>query len=168
MPSGLPGLPPTLDLAVTAPKGVLAVESKLTESLSTHEAVCADSYGAPMEKGSASWRADYRALRVDPRRYRYLDAAQLLKHYVGLRHTVPTGAITLVYLWWEPSNANQLAPFACHAAEVRDFVSRVEDRRLRLLAMPYPQLWKQWEEPVSPTWLRDHVATLRQRYDLSL
>lgn len=32
-----------------------------------------------------TWRAEYERLSEDPRRYRFLDAAELVMHYLGLR-----------------------------------------------------------------------------------
>ena len=48
--------------------------------------------------------------------FRRRDAYQLIKHYLGLRHTYPMRPLTLIYLFWEPTNAVDLAIFGAHRA----------------------------------------------------
>ena len=45
------------------------------------------------------------SLRAEPEQYLFLDAAQLVKHYLGLNHTYPLKRRVLVYLYWEAANA---------------------------------------------------------------
>jgi transposase len=47
-----------------------------------------------------------------------LDSYQLVKHYLGLVSTYPERALTLVYLYWEPRNADREPVFGAHRAEV--------------------------------------------------
>jgi hypothetical protein len=167
-PSGLRGTPPTLDCLVDGP-AVLAVESKCTEIFQTHEAKFSTAYG-PAVAGLAhpSWRAEFERLIEDPRRYRFLDAAQLIKHYLGLRRRFTDRRVTLAYLYWEPSNAKELAACAVHAAEVDEFSGRVADRQLAFVPMPYRLVWDEWAATSQPTWLQEHVAALRGRYDIAV
>jgi hypothetical protein len=91
--TGLRGTPPTLDFLVDGPE-ILAVESKLLETLSRHVACFKDGYADAMKPLHPSWRKEYGRLAEDPTRYRYLDAAQLIKHYLGLRATYPGRSVT--------------------------------------------------------------------------
>jgi Protein of unknown function (DUF429)/Restriction Endonuclease associating with ARP len=167
-PSGLRGTPPTLDCLVDGPE-VLAVESKCTEIFQTHEAKFSAAYGpAVAELAHPSWRAEFERLIEDPRRYRFLDAAQLIKHYLGLRRRFTDRRVTLAYLYWEPSNANALAACAVHAAEVEEFSRRVADRRLTFVPMSYRRVWDEWAATSQPTWLQEHAAALRGRYDMAV
>ncbi len=43
--------------------------------------------------------------------YRHLDAAQLIKHYLGLPNTFPGRDVTLLYLFWEPADAADFPGF---------------------------------------------------------
>ena len=56
-----------------------------------------------------------------PRSYLWLDAAQLVKHAFGLAYTFPDRPVTLIYLFWEPSNPEAYPIFAEHRAEVDRF-----------------------------------------------
>lgn len=53
----------------------------------------------------------FKSLQQSPRQYRYLDAAQLVKHYLGLKHSYPAKTRVLMYLYWEPTNADTLEEF---------------------------------------------------------
>ena len=97
--------------------------------------------------------------------YRFLDAAQLLKHYLGLKNTFPTAArIVLMYVWWEPSSAGSLPIFAQHRAEVASFGEGLADPQILFHAESYPELWARWEQQTKPAWLPEHVENLRRRY----
>jgi len=153
---------------LTGPR-ILAVESKCVETFKTHEAHFAPAYRQVLHRlADATWRAEFDRLIEDPRRYRFLDAAQLFKHYLGLRNQFPHRPITLAYLYWAPTNAADVAPCAIHAAELREFASCMNDPRVQFVGMSYAQVWDDWSGEGRPGWLREHVAALRQRFDLSI
>ena len=167
-PTGLRGTPPTLDCLV-AGQHVLAVESKCTETFAAHEAAFRGAYDEVVASlAHPTWRAEYMRLVEDPRRYRFLDAAQLIKHYLGLRRRFTDRPVTLAYLYWEPSNAPDIAACLVHAAELAEFAGRVADPRVRFVGMSYSTLWKDWEQTDRPAWLRDHVTALRHRYEVNI
>lgn len=145
---------------------MLAVESKCTECFEAHEAAFTPAYeGLVAELADPIWRAEYDRLIEDPRRYRFLDAAQLVKHYLGLRRRFSDRPVTLAYLYWEPANAPDVPACVVHAAEVAEFALRVDKSRVRFVAMPYRALWEDWADDTRPAWLREHVAELRRRYE---
>lgn len=115
-----------------------------------------------------TWRAEYDRLVEDPRRYRFLDAAQLIKHYLGLRRRFTDRPVTLAYLYWEPTNAAETATCVVHAAELAEFSRLVADPSTRFIGMSYRTLWNDWTQRDQPSWLRDHVTALRQRYDVAV
>lgn len=161
--SGLRGTAPTLDCVVDGPQ-VLAIESKCTETFDAHQADFKPAYRDVVTALSdPTWRAEYERLTEDPRRYRFLDAAQLIKHYLGLRRQFAARHVTLAYLYWEPANAADIAACIVHAAEAAEFAQRVDDPRVQFVEMSYRQLWAQWAAEDQPVWLRNHVATLRRR-----
>jgi len=167
-PTGLRGTPPTLDLLLDGPL-VLAVESKCLEPFGAHEARFSDAYDRLVtEIAHRSWQDEHRRLIEDPRRYRHLDAAQLVKHYLGLKRRGRDRKTTLAHLYWEPSNADELLECAIHRAELREFEQQVADPAVQLLALPYPRLWRQWEHPRQPRWLRLHAGRLQDRYDVKV
>ena len=122
-PTGLQGTPPTLDCLVVGPR-VLGVESKCTEPFAAHEARFSPAYRAVVASlAEPTWQAEFERLEEDPRRYRFLDAAQLVKHYLGLRRRFDRHHVTLAYLYWEPANAEDVADCAVHRAEAAEFGS---------------------------------------------
>jgi predicted nuclease with RNAse H fold len=167
-PTGLRGTPPTLDCLVEGPR-ILAVESKCTETFHAHQANFAPAYtGLVASLADRTWQDEYRRLAEDPRRYRFLDAAQLLKHYLGLRRRYGDRPVTLAYVYWEPTNAAGVAACRVHAAELREFTNRVRDPRVRFLGVSYRELWEDWARLERTTWLRQHVAALKRRYDVAV
>jgi hypothetical protein len=163
--SGLRGTPPTLDCLVEAPH-ILAVESKFTETFHAHQAEFKGGYREVVASAHPTWRSEYERLVEDPRRFRYLDAAQLVKHYLGLRRRFKDGPVTLAYLYWEPSNASDVAACVIHRAELTAFAERLGDPQVRFIGKPYHELWDDWATSRHPQWLRNHAAALRRRYDV--
>ena len=77
----------------------------------------------------------------DPGIYRWLDAAQLIKHAFGLMRNHPTA--TLLYLYWGALNAH-LAPFEEHRREIEAFEDKVGKSLIPFRAMSYNALWGEW------------------------
>ena len=95
--------------------------------------------------------------------YRWLDAAQLTKHALGLA-CQPTRPVTLVYLYWEPMDAGLSPLFAEHRREIDAFAERVAGGTPRFEAISYLELWDRWAKSLDPR-LVAHVANLRARYE---
>ena len=103
--------PPNLDVLAEGPSDIVAIEAKCMEPLTPHVAVFAPAYEAETLDGrrQSPWFQEMQRLLKQPRSYRWLDAAQLVKHAFGLAHTFPDRAVTLLYLFWEPSNRRLIA-----------------------------------------------------------
>lgn len=157
------GTPPTLDCLVNGER-ILAIESKCTEPFHRQLARFGQAYSDAIAAAHPTWRAEYRRLVADPRRYRHLDAAQLVKHYLGLRRQFGDRPTTLAYVYWEPTNASEIAACSIHVAEIAEFRRCVQDPAVELVAISYADLWHDWALDTRPQWLREHVAALRQRY----
>lgn len=165
-PTGLRGNSPNLDLVAEAEARILAVESKCTEYLTSHEARFADAYFEKIvdDRRDSPWFAEMERLKQDPQGYVHLDAAQLIKHAFGLAHTFPGRDVTLLYLYWEPANPEADAVFARHRTEIESFAERTSDGFPRFASLSYPELWESWLGRENPDWLRAHVANLQARY----
>jgi hypothetical protein len=86
--TGLNGTPPHLDVCLRAADRTLAIESKCLEYLRTKPAEFKPAYDTISdERSTSAWYRHIEVLRKDSRHYHYLDAAQLIKHYLGLAHT---------------------------------------------------------------------------------
>jgi hypothetical protein len=162
-PTGLRGVPPHLDVTLSLEDGaVVAIESKFLEPY-------------PARKGDRPWRSAYfpevgglwddaglpgcqgiaEGLRSGDLRYRHLDAAQLLKHALGLARTVQ-GDYALWYLWYDGGTEEDTT----HREEIDDFAGRA-DARLRFRAMTYRDLFEMLNEAGAE---RQYVTYLTGRY----
>lgn len=167
-PTGLKGTPPTLDVLLSAGDRVLAIESKFTEYLTPKPAKFTDAYNSLLDTlFEPQWTAVYEELKTDPMAYAPLDAAQLVKHYLGLRNTFPERESRLLYLYWEPMDNPTGGVFEAHRNSVDRLKERTAGSKIILESISYPQLWKAWAASESQA-LRSHAALLTGHYGLSL
>ena len=171
LPTGLLGTPPNLDFFATGLFGTVAVESKFTEILSSKTAKFSPAYdGAVARLAEASWRSMYESLLSDPKRFGKLDAAQLVKHYLGMRHSLTDepGENVLMYVFWEPLNATDLPEFSSHRSEVDHFAAEVADSAVRFVSLSHSELWTAWEASCEWPHLPEHIGALRARYEVNV
>ncbi|MGX6647846.1 PGN_0703 family putative restriction endonuclease [Maricaulaceae bacterium MS644] len=171
-PTGLRGgRAPNLDVVLSGPNSVLAIESKLTEYLSAHRADFSPAYEAQIRDARRDQGYFREMLRLQdrPDHYTWLDAAQLIKHSFGLARSFPDRPVTLLYLFWEPANPNAGPEFAAHRDEIDEFRARVEGSSPAFEAMSYPELWQSWRDSApTPGWLNEHLENLQGRYLVSI
>jgi hypothetical protein len=169
-PTGLGGTPPHLDVLVDGAERVVGIESKCTEPLSTHTAAFSPAYRNRLDSTlrEGVWFAEMLLLHETPAAYRWLDAAQLIKHAFGLARTYSGRHSVLLYLFWEPSNARSFPIFRQHREEIAEFSHRVQGSSPAFSAMSYDELWQEWADADPPAWLSEHLARLRTRYDVAI
>lgn len=171
LPTGLDGKPPNLDFFATGAEGTVTVESKFTEVLKRQTANFKPSYhGAIARLAEPSWKDVYESLVLDPSRFAHLNAAQLVKHYLGMRHSLReySRPQALVYVYWEPTNVNAVIEFVTHRAELEVFADEVAGSDVRFIWLSYVELWEEWEEANTWPGVGEHVEALRARYSLSV
>ncbi len=97
---------------------------------------------------------------------KYLDVAQLIKHYFGLRNTAEYTKrnITLLYLFWEPENSSKFDLFQKHRAELNKFAHEVADTSIRFFYQSYEELWSEW---IAEGIFETHVKKLQARYNIN-
>lgn len=161
------GTPPNLDLVLEGPDMVVGIESKCTEYLSRHSARFSEAYANQISdaRRQSGWFAEMVRLSKAPDDYCWLDAAQLIKHAYGLARTYPGKPVQLLYLFWEPPNAQEFAVFGQHRSEVARFTDRVAGSFPSFAAMSYSELWNGWANASPAAWLLQHLSLLRARYD---
>lgn len=170
-PTGLRGIPPNLDFFATGAKSLVAVESKFLETLQPKRAIFKESYRTAIGTWAEPvWEGAYEDLLDNPTKFVHLDAAQLVKHYLGIRNTFPDCQVAkvLVYLFWEPVNAEDISEFREHRREVEVFSRTVQESEIRFVALSYKELWRYWSETSGWEGMRAHVEALKQRYELSI
>jgi hypothetical protein len=172
--NGLQGTNPNFDLFARTRYSVVAVESKFLEPLSCKPADFSPQYarafiGADQRPNAEEpWVKMYRRLCSDPLTYRYLDAAQLVKHYLGLWHSFPELNRTLFYLYWEPANAAELAAYRDFRREITDFALAVAGCDTRFVAKSYRAQLQEWQHNRAHLDLTSHLERLHQRYDFAV
>jgi len=94
----------------------------------------------------------------------FLDAAQLVKHTLGLlaRAAENDTSPVLAYVYWVPGNDIDLAEHNRHVLEIADFEQRISPF-LDFRALSYAELWKVLEDEL---YYRDTARLLRARYDI--
>lgn len=165
-PTGLPGIPPNLDLLLESPGAVIGVESKFLEILKPKQPRFNDSYRPEnLPQLEPCWAQLMESLQTGPKQY--LDAAQLVRHYLGLRKRPEFKGrkIYLLYLFWEPENWSEFPEYRQHRIELAAFQARIRDSEVTFAWRPYSELWNQWRK----LGLRPgHIQTLQQRYILKI
>lgn len=167
-PTGLGGTPPTLDVLFAAKDRVLAIESKFSEYFTTKPAKFSKAYDQLLKTSfEPSWASIFSELKRDSLSYTPLDAAQLVKHYLGLRNTFPGQELSLLYLYWESSNAEEHEISIRHREAANRFANRTKESTVRFEHMSYADLWREWAAS-SDKFLVSHTAALLARYSIRL
>ena len=161
------GRHPWLDAAVVTQTHLIGVESKRYEPFRDRkQAVLAHAYdrdvwGEAMEP----WLAMRDSLRRNPLSYRYLDAAQLVKHAFGLSTEAKqvNRSPVLLYLYAEPGRG---PASACseYRAEIESFSAAVRGGRVRFAATSWADWLARFAAPsVSPS-VTAHAEALRLKF----
>ena len=166
------GAPPQLDVVFEKEEKVIAIESKFTEYLKSKKPEFKKIYEEKIndDRRDGKWFKEMMRLRVEKSAtdfYKHLNAEQLIKHAFGLARKFHGKSIVLLYLYWEPGNADDYENIKTHRKEIEKFTCRVASDEISFKAMTYRQLWKTWESKSPPAWLREHVQRLRKRYDIN-
>lgn len=167
----LPGL-------LISPSQIVGIESETTDYLSGHRVSFSEQAEAFWtDREENGWRREMLALQQGDHGYSRLDAARLIKQYMGLRlildaladdDTPPVPAM-LLYLFWEPLNAARYEEFDEHHREIERFQAAVADADIDFVPMSYLDLWASWSrDDDAPRWLAMHVARLHQRYSMRI
>jgi hypothetical protein len=142
---------------------VVAVEAKCTEWMEAKVAAFSRSYDRLLSShGRSPWFAQIELLRARPDRYKHLDAAQLVKHALGLHSCFASASVRLLYVFWEPRNAAEWPECRQHRAEVEELAETLRGASVELIARSYSQIWSEWERAGEPP---PHLPYLRIRYD---
>jgi Restriction Endonuclease associating with ARP len=165
-PTGLGGFPPNLDLLVENPETVIGVESKFLEFLMPKQPKFTASYTRDnLPRMEECWAKRIDDLKTGPKQY--LDAAQLVRHYLGLRNQpeFQNKQVILLYLFWEPENWEDFEEYRQHRKELKAFQEQVSTSDVTFIWMTYPQLWTSWDkQDLYP----DHTREIRRRYLLPM
>lgn len=161
------GRHPWLDVAIDTTDALIGVESKRFEPFRDRKyAKFADTYDRPVWQGAmAPYRAMIDQLRQFPTRYHFLDAAQLVKHALGLatQGRAHGKRPILLYLFAEPAilDGRPIDPVShdAHRDEIADFSDAVADAEVAFQALSYSDWVETWTARCAA-----HGLAVRQRF----
>lgn len=158
------GTPPNLDVLAEG-ETVVGIESKLIEHISAPpKKAFSDAYARAVDElADEPWRDAVNRLRKGGSGFETFDATQVLKHYLGLKTRYGERPTVIVYLYWEPRDAQQRF-FAWHREEVREFCRWVAGGDVQFLPLRLSQLLDRWSSLAEPAWLQEHIRLVRERY----
>jgi hypothetical protein len=165
---------PTVDAVLNSSDGTIGFEVKLAEPWRERAPVqLSHQYDKPAERVSPGTRIVVEELRNSTVVYEYLDAAQLVKHLLGIHTALEKGQLTaparLVLLYWRPSDPGRhSALFERLESECADLAGRISDQSIELSAISSNTLLDDWSAETQPVWLQEHARSLRARYDRPL
>ena len=58
--------------------------------------------------------------------------------------------------------------FKAHRKEIKKLSGNVADDSPSFKAFSYAELWRKWETDTAPDWLKQHIACLRKRYEITV
>ena len=165
-PTGLRGTPPHLGLLALRGEAAIAVTARCFEYLSRRKTAVAASYDQLLATSPElePWRRQLERLRAEPQHYRHIDSGALIKFALALARTFPERPTTLIYLYWEPLDADQFEEFGRHRTEASELADAVRDARVTFAAQSFEAMWREWAARDVPSWLAAHVDRLRARY----
>lgn len=175
-PTGFSGKPPHLDVLLSGEAEIVAIEAKLIEHIRDYKcANFSNVYLNPVpNEYNRGFSDEMRALMKTPKKYKYLDAAQLIKHAFGLANTYKgEKQITLLYIYWQPEDPDcpeYAHHFRMHREETETFKEQVSESKMNFHAISYPELWDMWSKnnQMKKSWLSKHVSELKERYSIRL
>lgn len=166
---------PHLDVLLSGETEVIGIESKLTEYIQRRKSVKFSKECMELipDEYIEKFFDEMHALIEERRKYEYLDAAQLIKHALGLTNICKgEKQITLLYIYWQPED-HDCPEYACHfqkhREEIEKFKEQVNGSKLNFHAISYPRLWDMWSNnsQMKP-WLSEHISNLKERYSIRL
>lgn len=150
--NGLQGTNPNLDVFFENDKSVLAIECKFLETLGTKKPKFSDQYlNIKDNRRDSKWFRLMLALLDGKVTFKYLDAAQLIKHYFGLAHEYADSDLDLEigYVFWEPDENGDIPDsvidlYAEHRKECERFADLVSGDKVRFSFRSYFELIEYW------------------------
>lgn len=172
--NGLRGTNPNLDVFFETKTTVLAIECKFLETLGEKKPKFSDQYFSVKDhRTDSKWFQIMIDIVNGDTSFRYLDAAQLIKHYFGLAHEY-TGSdmnLHIGYVFWEPNQDGNVSDsvidlFANHRNECEKFADQVNGDEIQFSFYSYFELIDHWQKNSIKDELKTHFKLLEKKYKL--
>jgi hypothetical protein len=174
--TGLKGTPPNLDVFLESQDVIIGIESKYLETLEiSKEHTNKNLEKSYLNRKELSYLPDSfnelieHYVKID--KEMYLDAAQLIKHSIGLINEAQNSQrkAVLFYIYWRPRNHEDFCNYAVHSEELEEFAIQMSklNNSIEFQHMPYDEFWRKYKnDPV----LGQHFQRVQERYwiDVSL
>ena len=169
------GKPPNLDVAIALGSShVVAIEGKFIEPFSRStkqnkssfkKAYFSDLRELWREKNLSACQVFAQELQEGQHRFEYLDAAQLLKHALGLGTQLGKDKFSLYYLYydWPGESAEARKRSKAHKEEIDLFGKRV-GKELRFKALTYQEVYRRLPADDADPEYRTYLNYLGERY----
>lgn len=168
-PTGVRGTPPHLDLIAARGSRLVAVTSRGCDYLAKRQTRLAAAYDTVnLPAALKPWGRLLDAAREDRGRFMHLDPGSLVKFALGLGRTFTGFSLKLMYLYAEPTDADDYLAFARHRDELAIVNDMVSDSAVSFHPTRATNLWDDWQEAFGDPQLRGFVAQLRRRYDVAI
>ena len=172
--NGLRGTNPNLDVFFENDTSVLAIECKFLETLVKKIPKFSDQYlNIKDDRRNSKWFRLMIEIINGNINFRYLDAAQLIKHYFGLAHEYADSDLDLEigYVFWEPDKNGEISGpvidlYAEHREESEKFAALVSGDKVRFSFYSYFELIEYWRGNGFDSELLDHFEIFGKKYCL--
>jgi hypothetical protein len=166
MPTGLKGTSPNLDFYLESDNCIIGIESKFLELLTPKQpnfsASYSDSFLDNLDNGLSKIVNHYREHNAST----LLDTAQLIKHSIGLLNNKCDKRAKLIYVYWEPLNADDFYEYGQHQKELADFADRIKIvSGVSFHHMTYLDFYNLF---VSDIFFMQHLSNFKDKYLLTL
>lgn len=165
LPTGM-SRPPNLDFYLENEKYVIGFESKFLETLSKKQPEISPAYSDDLlslvDKGFIEIVSHYRTNKKKS----YLDTAQLIKHSIGLVKNKGNKKAKLIYIYWEPLNANEFPEYKQHKTELYEFSKLI--KCISCIEFHHTTYLEFYNNFVNDNFFREHLEKFKDKYFFNL
>ncbi len=166
LPTGLKGTSPNLDFYLETENSIIGIESKFLELLNPKQPKFSASYSTEfltkIDKGLPKIVNHFRENSIPA----LLDTAQLIKHSIGLLNNKGKRSAKLIYVYWEPLNADHFPIYRQHKVELEDFSERVKGiTGFSFSHFTYLDLYNKY---ITDILFKQHLDYFRDKYLLTI
>lgn len=166
LPTGLKGTSPNLDFYLENDSCIIGIESKFLELLTPKQpnfsTSYSDSFLDTLDNGLSKIVNHYRTNNAST----LLDTAQLIKHTIGLLNNKGDKKAKLIYVYWQPLNADDFCEYAQHKKELDDFADRIKIvSGVSFHHFTYLDFYKLFD---SDSFFKQHLNNFKNKYLVTL
>jgi hypothetical protein len=163
---GINGATPNLDVIIELEDEIIAIESKFAEPYRSHTYKNLSTKYLTNNKLWEGLTKTQELAKNLGNKYTHLDAAQLIKHILGLKTddkiSNKNKKITLLYLWYNVPNSEEAKK---HEEEIKEFAEIVEKDCIDFHHITYQKVIDNLNKLCPEECHQDYINYLKQRYN---